>query len=153
MILWTTHHINNTTVSSDKYLFSQLPKSPIVNIDLYLPSGKIIVFEGFEQYLIIQTDYHIVKGGKGKIFDTLNVLGKKADEVCQVSFHRKGKVFQCKNKWGKEWRPLIIETLPIRGKGEKKRYNIKYSEPISTDQSLWHDGVRMPQAKTYLMDN
>jgi len=148
MIKWTAYLTNGEMISSQFYSFSEIPNIPITRIHLWTLNGKLIIFEGFEKYLIITTFYQIVQGGKDKIFDTINVLGKKDNKVCQISIHRKGKVFQCKNEWGKEWRPLIIEPLPmIDG---KKQFNIKFTYPIFTKRSFWHSGLELTQAKVHL---
>jgi len=150
-LTYTIYLTNGIKLLSTGCKFAQIPNFPISHIELNLPSGKTIVFEGFEKYLIIQTDYHIVQGGKGKVFDTLNILGKQGDNVLQVSYHKKGKVFQCKNKWGCEWKPLILTPLPKIGK--KKQYKIEYNKPQPTNKDLWHSGLWMPEAKSYLKEN
>ena len=137
-----TTYFETEEYESELYNFSNLPNGSIESIILHLPNGKNILFEGFEKYLVIQTDYHIVQGGKGKVFDTLNILCKKGDEVCQVTYHRKGKLLQFKNEWGKEWRPCDLKPLPKDEDGNKQ-YAIEgvSNECISTDQALWHTGL------------
>lgn len=147
MIKWAINLLNQPSISSEHYNWKKLPNVPITSIELYLPNKKTVILEGFERYLIISTNYQIVHGGSGKIFDTVNILGKKNNEVYQITFHRKGKLFQCKNKWA-EWKPLVLNPLPQINK--KKRYEIKYSQPLSTNPTDWHIGITLKTPKIYL---
>jgi len=144
--------LNNTSITSDQCSFGNLPDIPIVDIQLCLPNTKKILLEGFEKYLVLKTEYQFVNKKSKNLFDTLNILAKKGDEVCQVSVHRKGKIFQCKNKWGEEWRPLVIKTLPQRDPTEKKRFEIVYSKPLKTNHNDWHNGMWCPSAKVSIKD-
>jgi hypothetical protein len=150
MIKWIITLIDKTIYSSDTYTWSTIPKLPILKIQLCLPNKKIINLEGFEQYLIISTMYQFFNVKKENMLDTMNILGKKNDEVYQISFHRKGKVFQCKNKWP-EWKQLNIN--PLSALNKKKRFQIKYSKPLPTTISDWRVGVKAQSTKIYITNS
>lgn len=147
---WIAHYINKLSISSDSCKWSWLPSIPITEIELHLDNGKIIHFKGFEKYIIIKTEYQFVQGAKGTQFDTLNILCKKGQKVAQISVHRKGKVMQCQNVWGAEWRPLKIKTLPKVKKKDKKKFMIEFAEPQKTPHHLWKSGVVLKQAEVFI---
>jgi hypothetical protein len=140
---WIVKFISSICVTSDQCKFTDLPNIPIRSIELELPTNKVVCLEGFEQYLIISTFYHFIKGGKNKVFDTINILGKKNNDVCQLSFHRKGRLFQCKNEFP-TWKPLILEPKT------KKSFEIKYSKALPTKLEHWRNGVSKITAKVYV---
>jgi len=143
MIKWTVNFISNITVSSDQCKFTDLPEIPIRSIELHLPNNKTVCLKGFEKYLIIKTQYKFVRGLKEDMFDTINVLGKKNNEAYQLSFHRKGRLFQCKNEFP-TWKPLVLEPKP------KKSFEIKYSKALPTKIEHWRTGLDKSIARVYI---
>lgn len=148
MINWTIHLINGDIVQGNNCNWRELANFPITTIHLHLPDKKTIFFEGYEKYLIVQTKYEFVQKKKGDILDTVNILGKRGFEVCQISYHRKGKIFQCKNEWGKEWRELVLQPLPKQK--NKKMYQLVAKSAIPTNHEDWHAGIWMEKSKIYV---
>lgn len=145
LIYWEVILSNLKRIYSSQCEWTQLPKLAIDSIKLHLPNKKIIVFRGFEEYLVIRTYYKLLQTKCPDRLETINILGKKKEEVCQISWHYKGKVLQTKTKYS-NWKPLRLETLPKRDPTEKKRFQIKYSKSQPTNLTDWHIGVWMPKA-------
>jgi len=164
---YKVNFLNTKSTYSTHCEFSQLPNDKIVSIELCVLNNKRIVLEGFEKYLIISTKYKFLSSTKKDLkgsetnfhlIDSINILGKAKNEVFQISFHRKGKVFQCKNEFS-QWRPLVLK--PISNKGfaktksllkpllnkkfkieysNAKRWSIEYSKAQNIDEKLWRIG-------------
>ena len=173
---YKVNFLNTKSTYSTHCEFSQLPNDKIVSIELCVLNNKRIVLEGFEKYLIISTKYKFLSSTKKDLkgsetnfhlIDSINILGKAKNEVFQISFHRKGKVFQCKNEFS-QWRPLVLKPLKasetnfhLKNKGfaktksllkpllnkkfkieysNAKRWSIEYSKAQNIDEKLWRIG-------------
>ena len=143
MVSWTINLTNNISFQSNNYSWKKLPNNFITSIELHLPNEKTIILEGFEAYLIITTNYQILKGGVGTILDTVNILGKYKKSIYQLSYHRKNKIFQCNNPYPL-WKPLVLHPKT------KKSFEIEYSKALSTNPTDWHEGVWTPETKVYI---
>lgn len=147
--MWAVYLANNKWILENECNWKHLPCYPIIELNWQLPNGKTLIMKGFESYLYLHEDYHIFQGlAKQKIIkDTVNLLGKKGNEVFQFSYHlRFKKAFQIKNEWNKEFRPLQLSPLPRINKKEPKRFSIDFGSPRKTNHSLWHEGVVLPLA-------
>jgi len=164
---YKVNFLNTKSTYSTHCEFSKLPSAKIVSIELFVLNNKRIVLEGFEKYLIISTKYKFLSSTKKDLIDSINILGKAKNEVFQISFHRKGKVFQCKNEFS-QWRPLVLKPIkasetnfhlsnkgfaktksllkPLLNKKFKieysnaKRWSIEYSKAQNIDEKLWRIG-------------
>ena len=155
---YKVNFLNTKSTYSTHCEFSKLPSAKIVSIELFVLNNKRIVLEGFEKYLIISTKYKFLSSTKKDLIDSINILGKAKNEVFQISFHRKGKVFQCKNEFS-QWRPLVLKPLKasetnfhLKNKGFaktdktlvkpllNKKFVIEYSKTQNIDEKLWRIG-------------
>ena len=130
---YNVNFLNTTSTYSTHCEFSQLPPYQIKSIELYIKNNKRIVLEGFEKYLVVSSKYKFLYSKNKDLIDSINVLGKWKNEVFQISFHRKGKLFQCKNEYS-QWRPLVLKPL------KDKKFRIEYSKSQDIDKKLWRDG-------------
>jgi len=164
---YKVNFLNTKSTYSTHCEFSKLPSAKIKSIELFVLNNKRIVLEGFEKYLIISTKYKFLSSTKKDLkgsetnfhlIDSINILGKAKNEVFQISFHRKGKVFQCKNEFS-QWRPLVLKPLKasetnfhLKNKGFaktdktlvkpllNKKFVIEYSKTQNIDEKLWRIG-------------
>lgn len=133
--------LNRQEITEDKCEWAKLPKIPIVKIEYSFPNNRILVMEGFQAYIYIKEYYHFLYGGKGNILDTINLLGKYDKKVYQFSMNvRKGKAFQTKGEWGKEFSPLIINT---------KNNKFEFGKARKTNHQLWHFGMPSKNPTVY----
>jgi len=130
---YKVNFLNTKSTYSTHCEFSKLPSAKIKSIELFVLNNKRIVLEGFEKYLIISTKYKFLSSTKKDLLDSINILGKWKNEVFQISFHRKGKLFQCKNEYS-QWKPLILKPLL------NKKFVIEYSKTQNIDEKLWRIG-------------
>lgn len=147
-VKWTVLMHTGIVLTSDNCEFSKLPALPIYTLSLDLPGSKKMIFEGFEKYVIVKTEYKIVGDNNKTVFDSLNVLAKRHDDVCQVTYHRKGGVYQMKNKWGADWREMKL----IPSKVDKSYKVVPSEQAICIDRKLWHDAIWMRKAQIYLKE-
>ena len=136
--IYKTYLTNGIIASSDSCNFTQIPKYPINSIHLYLPNGRSIAFDGFEQYLVIKTNYMLLQTNKNK-FDTLSFLCLYNDTVYQLTYHSKGIVMQRKNN-AYCWSPLILKPKPMID--NKKQFDLKFAESVKIEKDKWHIGLK-----------
>jgi len=139
--MFKAYLLNGTQITEDKCEWSKLPKIPIIKLEYSFSNKRILVMEGFQAYIYIKEYYHFLYGAKGNVLDTINLLGKFGNKVYQFSMNvRKGKAFQIKGEWGKEFSPLI--TNP-------KTNNFEFGKARKTNHDLWHFGLptKNPTAK------
>jgi len=136
--MWTVYLVNNQVISQDKCEWELLPKIPIVKLVYLLPNKKYLVMSGFEKYIHIQEIYTFVYGAKGRMIDTINLLGKNDKSIYQFSLNvRKNKAFQIKNSVEEEFRTL-------RWNSSTKLF--EFGKPQKLNSFLWHDGIKCGRA-------
>jgi len=142
---YKVNFLNTKSIHSTHCEFSKLPLDKIKSIELYILNNKRIILEGFEKYLIISTKYKFLSSTKKDLIDSINILGKWKNEVFQISFHRKGKILQCKNKFS-QWRPLVLKPL------KDKKFNIEYSKAQNIDEKLWRIGDLKDKPRIFVVN-
>ena len=141
--MWKIKFINKENISELQCNWKKLP-SILIEIFYYtLPNKKTLRFEGFESYLCFKEIYKL-STIKNEFVDTINILAKHNNEVCQISYNPiHGKILQKKNIWGKEFTPLIWDSVKKEWKAEKER---------KTNRNLWKEGKKLNKAKINVID-
>ena len=147
--MWIANFADGQTINARQRDWMLLPKFPIMSLLYQLRNGKFLYLAGFEKYWQTKEIYAFLYGAKGQKLWTWNICAKWGEDVFQFSHHiTKNKYFYIQNKWGKEFRPLKIITLPaiIRpNKKPQKQYKIEFGVPKSTNHNEWHDGIKLEQ--------
>jgi len=135
--MWKIQLINQEIISELQCQWEKI-QTPIEKFYYTFPNKKTLLFEGFESYLCFKEIYKFVMGAKGQFIDTVNILAKYNNEVVQISYNPiKGKSLQKRNKWGKEFTPLIWDITKkewVAGKARK------------TNRELWKLGIKKEKA-------
>jgi len=135
--MWKVELINTVTISELQCSWDKI-NIPIEKLYYSLPNKKTLLLEGFESYICFKEIYKFCMGAKGQFIDTFNILAKYNNEVVQISYNPiKGKLLQRKNVWGKEFTPLIWNTI-------KKELII--GMPQKTNKRLWKIGIKKEKA-------
>ena len=149
---YKVNFLNTKSTYSTHCEFSQLPNDKITSIELFVLNNKRIVLEGFEKYLIISTKYKFLSSTKKDLIDSINILGKSKNEVFQISFHRKGKLFQCKNEYS-QWRPLVLKPLKRSETNvhlKDKKFVIEHAKAQDIDEKHWRSGNVTEHTKIFV---
>jgi len=153
--MWIANFADGQTINSKQRDWLLLPALPIMSLLYPLPNGKFMYLAGFEKYWQTRETYAFVYGSKGQKLWTWNICAKWKEEVFQFSHHiGKDKCFQTKNKWGAEFRPLKIITLPaiiLPNKKPQKQYKIEFGVAQKTNHNEWHDGYQAKQCVVKLL--
>jgi len=141
--MWKIELINKEIISELQCSWNKIN----ISIDKFyytFPNKKTLQFEGFESYICFKEIYKLVMGGKGQFVDTINILAKYNNEVVQISYNPiKGKLLQRKNVWGKEFTPLIWNTI-------KKEWAI--GKARKTNEKLWKIGLKKYKASLKIVN-
>lgn len=135
--MWKIQLINKEIISEIQCSWKKLPNVPIEKFYYVLSNKKTLQFEGFESYLCFKEIYKL-STNKNQFIDTINILAKYNNEVCQISYNPiHAKILQRKNIWGKEFSPLIWDSIKKEWKAGKAR---------KTNRNLWKIGNKSKKA-------
>lgn len=141
--MWKIQLITKQEISELQCQWNKLPKIPIEKFHYVLPNKKTLLLEGFESYLCFKEIYKFVMKAKSSFTDTINIFAKYNNEVCQISYNPiKGKILQRKNVWGKEFTPLVWNTVT-------NDWGIGVAR--STNRNLWQGGMKLEKASIKLV--
>lgn len=136
--MWKVKLINSELISELQCQWDKLFNIPIDKFYYIFSNKKTLLFEGFESYICFKEVYKLSLGAKGQFTDTINILAKYNNEVCQISYNPiKGIPLQRKNVWGKEFTPLIWDAV-------KKEWTI--GKARKTNRKLWKEGRKKEKA-------
>jgi len=140
--MYKLYLVNHGLITEGQYKWANIPKDIfIARFELDITENKVLVLEGFEQYIYLKEEYRFFNR-KGTVVDTINVLGKYKQKVYQFSWNvRKNHYVQTVNNWGKEFKPLIWNP---------KKMTWEIGQARATNKANWINGtclVSNPQAK------
>lgn len=142
-IMWKIKFINNEIISNLQCKWVDLPKIPIKEFYYNFPNNRTLYFEGFESYICFKEIYKLFDNSS-TVTDTINILAKYNNNVCQISYNPiHGKIMQRKNRWGKEFTPLIW-------KPETQQWSL--GKARMTNRNLWKIGQKAPKGRIKLIN-
>jgi hypothetical protein len=144
-LMWKIKLINSEIISELQCEWGKIPNVPIEKFYYTLKNDNILCFEGFESYICFKEVYKFMLGACGQLTDTINILAKYNNDVCQISYNLLNKKpLQRKNVWGKEFTPLIWNTF-------KKEWDAGVGR--LTNRTLWKAGVKTNKPGIQIVKN
>lgn len=141
--MWTVYLSNNQIINQTQCNWKILPQIPIIKIHYLLPNKKILILQGFKKYLYIEEYYQFIYGKKGKLLDTINLLGQYKTGNYQFSLNiRQSKALQIKNTGSNDFSPLKWNT---------QLNTFEFGHPQKTNINLWHQGVQLKKARVSII--
>ncbi|MCK9543710.1 MAG: hypothetical protein M0R03_16950 [Novosphingobium sp.] len=124
--------LNKKVFSSEDSTWKDLDNSPIEKLEYFLNEKEIIVFSGFDKYIVLKEIEAVVGHSKPNVV-SMSVLGVYKNKCYQFTQNLIwNKINQSINRMGEEYTPMSFNW-------KKQQWRVASGRPLNP--SDWHDGV------------